>query len=80
LQTLDQAQREQLLERARTAGLAAEDARQRMLEHAAARQDALLELYDGGSSVRDLAHALDVSAAVVQSALTAARGRRGSVG
>ena len=75
LRTMDDAQREELLEQARKAGHDAEQARQWMLGHAQRRQDLVLQLYDGGMSVRDLAHELDVSAAVVQSALVAARTR-----
>jgi hypothetical protein len=54
LQPMDTDQRERLLVHARHA--AAEQARQWMLELAQQRQNLILGMYDGGLSVRDLAH------------------------
>lgn len=51
------------------------DARNQMASAAADRQRAILSLYDGGDSVRDIAAALGVSPGVVQAALAAARAR-----
>lgn len=75
LRCLDDQQPQRLLEQARKAGDQAEAARQQILEHAQRRQDLVLQLYDGGVSVRDIAVHLNVSPTVVQSALVAARGR-----
>lgn len=54
-------ERDKLLEQARSLGPQVETARQQMLELAAQRQHLLLELYDRGMSIRQLAGALELS-------------------
>lgn len=71
-------ERAELLALAIDLGEQTERARQQMLELAARRQDAVLDLYDRGVSVRELAAQLGVSAGVVQEHLRQARRRRGS--
>lgn len=70
-------EREQLLEQARILGPQVETARQQMLKLAAQRQQLLLELYDRGMSIRELAGALEVSPAVIATAIRTARGAAG---
>lgn len=66
-------ERDKLLEQARSLGPQVETARQQMLELAAQRQHLLLELYDRGMSIRQLAGALEVSPAVIATAVRTAR-------
>lgn len=71
--TLTDRERDELLTAAREHGRQVERLRQDMLRAARARQATLLQLHDGGLSVRQIAAALDVSAAVVAHAIATAR-------
>ena len=64
-QTLSDERIAELLDVARTAGAAAEAARQQMLTEADRRTAAICQLHDAGVSVRRLAAALGVSPAVI---------------
>ena len=74
--TLTPGKRAQLVRRAQAALAKQDRAREAMSAAAAERQAAILELADGGLSVRDIAADLGVAPASVQAALTEAR-RRG---